>query len=62
MQKADSNHTYLAVITIDSLYKANENRYLKIVLRESKYIETKVITYFMDDLRFSSDDCDDCDE
>ena len=56
MQKAGCNYTYLAVLTIDCLYKANKNYYLKIFLRECKYIETKVITYFMDDEIFSADD------
>ena len=62
MQKTGSNYTYLAAITIDSIYRANENYYLQMFLRECKYTETKVITYFMDDLRFSSDVFDESDE
>ena len=62
MQKAGCNYTYLAVLTIDCLYKANKNYYLKIFLRECKYIETKVITYFMDDEIFSADDFNESDE
>ena len=60
--KKCSNRNYLAVITIDPFYKANENYYLQIFLKECKYIETKKITYFMNDLGFSSDDFDESNE
>ena len=39
MPKADSNHTSLAVITIDSVYRIDENYYPQVFLEECKYIE-----------------------
>ena len=62
MQKASCDYTYLAVLTINCLYKANKNYYLQIFLRECKYIETKVIKHFMDNVRFSADDFNESDE
>ena len=58
MPKASSNHTYLAVIKIDSVYKKDENCYLQVFLKEYKYTENKVIRHITDDLKFSSDDSD----
>ena len=37
--KVDSNHTCLAVITLDSAVKKNDNYYLEVFLKECKYIE-----------------------
>ena len=47
----DSNHTYLAVISLDSTLKKDENNYyLQVVLKECKYIEKKVIRHINDNL------------
>ena len=39
MPKTGSNHTCLAVITIDSVLERNENYYPQVFLKECKYIE-----------------------
>ena len=53
----DSFHTCLAVISLDSALKKDENYYLKVFLKECKYIEKKVIRHIDDNLSdFSSDD------
>ena len=41
--KVDSNHTCLAVISLDSALKKDENYYPKVFLKECKYIEKKSI-------------------
>ena len=38
-----SNHTCLAVISLDSAFKKDENYYPKVFLKECKCIEKKVI-------------------
>ena len=53
----DSNHTYLAVIGLDTALKKDENYYPQVFLKECKYIEKKVITLINSNLRdFSSSD------
>ena len=42
---ADSNHTCLVVISLDSALKEDGNFYLQVFLKGSKYIEKKVITH-----------------
>ena len=60
--KVGSNHACLAVITLDSALKKNDNYYPQVFLKECKYIEKKVIRHINDNLSdFSSDD-DDSDE
>ena len=55
--KVDSNHPCLAVISLDSARKRDENYYLQVFLRECKYIEKKVIRHINDNLSgFSSSD------
>ena len=55
--KVDSNHTCLAVISLDSALKKDENYYPQVFLKECKYIEKKVIRYINDTLsNFSSSD------
>ena len=55
--KIDSNHTCLAVISLDSALKKDENYYPQVFLKECKYIEKKVIRYINDTLsNFSSSD------
>ena len=39
--KVDSTHTCLAVISLDSAHKKNENYYLQVFLKECKYVEKK---------------------
>ena len=53
----DSNHTYLAVIGLDTALKKDENYYSQVFLKECKYIEKKVITLINSNLSdFSSSD------
>ena len=53
----DSNHTFLAVISLDSALKKDGSYYQKIILKACKYIEKKVIRYINDNLSdFSSSD------
>ena len=58
--KGDSNHTCLAVITLDSALKKDENYYSKVFLKALyKYsgIGKKVVRHIHDNLSyFSSDD------
>ena len=57
----DSNHTCLAVISLDSALKKYENYYPQVFLKECKYIKKKVIRHFIDDFESISDDSDDSD-
>ena len=41
--KVDSNHTSLAVISLDSALKKDDNYYPQVFWKECKYIEKKVI-------------------
>ena len=59
---ADSNDTCLAVISLDSALKKDENFYPEVFLKECKYIKKKVIRHIIDELESSSDDSDDSDE
>ena len=54
--KMDSNiHICLAVISLDSSLKTDENYYPQVFLKECKYIEKKVIWHINDNLSdFSS--------
>ena len=54
----DSNHTCLAVISLESALKKDENYYPQVFFKECKYIEKKVGTHIIDDLESSSDDSD----
>ena len=56
--KVDSNHTCLAVISLDSAFKKDDNYYPQVFLKECKYIEKKVIRHVNDDLS----DCSSSDE
>ena len=40
--KVDSDHTCLAVISLDSALKKDDNYYSQVFLKERKYIEKKV--------------------
>ena len=43
--KVDSNHTCLAIISLDSAIKKDDSYYLQVFLKECEYIEIKVITH-----------------
>ena len=54
-------HTCLAVISLDSALKKNDNYFPQVFLKECKYIETKAVTHIygnLSDLFCSSDECD----
>ena len=58
--KLDSNHTCLAVISLDSALKKNDNFYLKVFLKECKYSEKKIVRHIDDSLSgflYSPDEC-----
>ena len=48
--KVNSNHTCLAVITLDSSLKKDDNYYSQVFLKECKYIEKKVVSHIHDNL------------
>ena len=48
--KVDSNHTCLAVISLDFALKKDDSYYLEVFLKECKYIEKKVIRNMKDNL------------
>ena len=48
--QVDSNHTCLAVISLDSALKKDENYYPQVFLKECKYIKKKVVRNINDDL------------
>ena len=53
--KVDFHHTCLAVITLDSALKNDEDYYLQVFLKECKYIEKKAIRRINGNMsRFSS--------
>ena len=57
----DSNHICLAVISLQSVLKKDENYYPQVFLKECKYIEEKVIRHIPDnfsDFPSSSDESD----
>ena len=54
--KAYSNHTCLAVISLDSALNKDGNYYPQVFSGECKYIKKKVIRHINDDLESSSDD------
>ena len=45
--KVDSNHTCLAVVTLDSALKKDDSYYPEVFLKECKYIEKKVVRHIM---------------
>ena len=58
--KVGSNQTCFAVINIDSALKKDENYYLQVFLKDSKYIEKekKIIRHIIDDLEDFPDGSD----
>ena len=45
--KVGSNHSCLAVISLDSACKKDDNYYLQVFLKECKYIEKKVVRHMI---------------
>ena len=60
--KLDSNHTCLAVISLDSGLKKDDNYYLQVFLKECKYIEKKVVRHINDNSSDFSSSFDESDE
>ena len=62
--KVDSSHSSLAVISLDSALKKDDNYYLQMFSKEYKYIEKKVMRHINDNLSnfSSSNDSDDSDK
>ena len=58
----DSDHTCLAVISVDSALKKDEDYYPVLFLKQYKYIQKKVIRHITDDLESPFDDSDDSDD
>ena len=50
----DSNHTCLAVISLDSVLKKDDNYYLQLLWKKYKYIEKKLVRHIYDNLSYSS--------
>ena len=48
--KLDSNRTCLAVYSLDSTLKKDDNYYLEVFLKECKYIEKKVVRHIHNNL------------
>ena len=57
ISKVDSNHTYLAVISLDSALKKAENYYPEVFLQECKY-KKKLIKDITQDIDIFSSDSD----
>ena len=60
--KLDSNHACLAVISLNSALKENDNYYRQVFLKECKYIEKKVVRHIHDNLSDFSHSSDEFDE
>ena len=59
--KLDSNHTSLAVISLDFALKKDGNYHPQVFLKECKYINKKIVRYIHDNLSnfsYSSDESD----
>ena len=57
VSKVDSNHTCLAVISLDSALKKDGNYYSQFFKKQCKHLEKKVIMHINDNLSdFSSSD------
>ena len=59
--KVDSNHTCLAVISLDSVLKKDDNYYPTLFSKECKYIEKKVVRHIYDNLSDFSSSSDESD-
>ena len=54
--KVDFDHTCLAVISLDSAIKRDDDYYPQVLLKVCKYIEKKVVRHIYDNLSYSSSD------
>ena len=60
-RKLDSNHTCLAVISMGSALKKEDNYYPQVFLKDCKYIGKKIVRHIYDNLSnisYSSDESD----
>ena len=55
MSKLDSNHTFLAIISLDSALKKDDNYYLQVFLKKCKYSEKNVVRH-VNDYFYSSEE------
>ena len=62
MPTASSDHTSLAVMTIDSILKKDGNYYPQTYLKECKYVEKVLIKHIIEDLELPFADSDESDE
>ena len=60
--KVEFNHTCFAVITLDSALKKHDNYHLLLFLKDSKYIEGKVVRHIINKIKSSCEDSVDFDE
>ena len=61
--KVDSNHTCLALISLNFVLKKDESYFLQVFLKECKYIEKKAVRHIHDHLNdFSYSSSDESDE
>ena len=58
LQKADSNHTCLAVISLDAVLKKDENYCPQVFLNECKYIKKNIIWNITQDIEMLFSDSD----
>ena len=61
LPNGDRSRTCLAVITLDSAFKKDDNYQPQVLLKQCKYIEIKVVKHITDDLQVSFDYFDDSD-
>ena len=54
--KSSSDYTCLAVISLDSALKEDENYHPQVFLKECKYIKNKVIRHIIEDAETSDSD------
>ena len=60
--KVDSNHTCLALTSLDSAVKKDDSFYQQVFLKECKCTEKNVIGHIIDDLQSCSNDSDNTSE
>ena len=59
--KVESNHTCLAVISLDFVLKKDESCCLQVFLKKRKYIKKVIIRHITEDIEIFSDDLDESD-
>lgn len=58
MPNAGFNHSCLAVISLDSTLRKDENYYLQVILKERNNIDNEVIRHITEDVEISFDESD----